>query len=230
MHSARIADLLSPYLEPANDQRLTANDLARISTYIDLLLRWNARFNLTAIRDEEQIVTRHFGESLFAARILFPRSSSASPAPSALKAFEVADLGSGAGFPGIPIKLWAPNISLSLIESNHKKVTFLRELARALTLTDIDVQNVRAETLPAASFAVVTLRAVERFQTILPIAARLVAPTGRLALLIGSAQADHARTTLPSLHWSDPHPIPNSRSRILLVAEISTSTEAVRLP
>ena len=56
----------------------------------------------------------------------------------------------GAGFPGIPIKLWAPEISLTLIESNHKKATFLREVARALTLTDVDIQNARAESLLAA--------------------------------------------------------------------------------
>src|SRR5208283_5398129 len=73
MDTARIAELLQPFLGPAEDQRLTANDLFNISIYIDLLLRWNARINLTAIRQPEEIVTRHFGESLFAARQLFPQ-------------------------------------------------------------------------------------------------------------------------------------------------------------
>ena len=74
MDSTRIAELLRPFLPQANDQGPAANDALyhRISTYIDILLRWNARVNLTAIRDPEQIVTRHFGESLFAARHLFP--------------------------------------------------------------------------------------------------------------------------------------------------------------
>jgi 16S rRNA (guanine527-N7)-methyltransferase len=135
VHPSRIAELLEPFLRPADDERLTTNDLQSISTYIDLLLRWNARINLTAIRDPEQIVTRHFGESLFLARHLFPRPSSV---PSVVKdsdfdpAPTLADIGSGAGFPGIPLKLWAPEISLTLIESNHKKATFLREVARAL--------------------------------------------------------------------------------------------------
>ncbi|HEV3512455.1 MAG TPA: 16S rRNA (guanine(527)-N(7))-methyltransferase RsmG [Candidatus Sulfotelmatobacter sp.] len=219
MNPARIAELLQPFLDSANHQRLTSNDLYNISTYIDILLRWNARINLTAIRDPEQILTRHFGESLFAARHLFPRPS-VSSVPSVVKDVEVADVGSGAGFPGLPIKLWAPHISVTLIESNHKKAIFLREVARALTLTDINIQTARAESLAARSFDVVTLRAVERFETILPIAANLLRPAGRLALLIGAAQEPQARASLPTLLWSSPMPIPNSRSRILLQAEV----------
>jgi 16S rRNA (guanine527-N7)-methyltransferase len=185
-----------------------------ISTYIDILLRWNARINLTAIRDPEEIVTRHFGESLLAARHLFPVSSSVSSVVKALDS--LADIGSGAGFPGLPIKLWAPHISLTLIESNHKKAAFLREVARALTLTSINIQNARAEAV-TATFDTVTLRAVERFEHILPTAAALVAPTGRLALLISSAQCDQAVAILSHFRWSVPVPVPQSNSRILLV-------------
>jgi 16S rRNA (guanine527-N7)-methyltransferase len=130
----------------------------------------------------------------------------------------VADLGSGAGFPGLPIKLWAPQLSLTLVESNHKKAAFLREVTRALTLTDVNIQNARAETLAPMTYDVVTLRAVERFEAILPTAAAMVAPAGRLALLISSAQQTAARFALPRLAWSDPIPVPQSRSRILLVA------------
>ena len=203
MQASRIAELLHPFLSPAQNPChsepakageesavLSATQLQSISTYIDILLHWNARINLTAIRNEEEIVTRHFGESLFAARHLFPRVASAYSAPSAVRAFELADLGSGAGFPGIPIKLWAPNIALTLIESNQKKATFLREVARALTLTDINIQNTRAETLPPSTFDVVTLRAVERLPKVLPVAANLLSPTGRLALLISSSQRE----------------------------------------
>jgi 16S rRNA (guanine527-N7)-methyltransferase len=240
MHPARIAELLHPFLSPTpnpchsepgrrpgeKSAVLSPSQLSRISTYIDLLLHWNSRINLTAIRNEEEIVTRHFGESLFAARHLFPRFS---PAPlefeqpascSVLDTRDsglVADLGSGAGFPGIPIKLWAPNIALTLIESNQKKATFLREVARALTLTDINIQNVRAQTLPPCTFDVVTLRAVERLPEVLPVAASLLAPQGRLALLIASPQLDPTRSTLPNLTWQPPIPIPQSQSCLLLV-------------
>jgi 16S rRNA (guanine527-N7)-methyltransferase len=209
MHVDRIAALLAPFLSSANDQRLTTNELQHISTYIDILQRWNARINLTAIRTEEEIVTRHFGESLFAARHLFPLCSSV---PSVVSGVRVADVGSGAGFPGIPIKLWAPEIALTLIESNLKEVT------RALTLTGVNIQTARAESLAASSFDVVTLRAVERFESILPIAARLVAPAGRLALLVGQAQFRQAQSALPTLGWSDPIPAPSSQARVLTIA------------
>jgi 16S rRNA (guanine527-N7)-methyltransferase len=254
MHLARIAELLEPFLSPipnschsepakAGEESavLSPTQLQNISTYIDILLRWNARINLTAIRNPEEIVTRHFGESLVAARHLFPLypvSSSVPPVPSVVKDFDldsadarrptaearVADLGSGAGFPGIPIKLWAPNIALTLIESNQKKATFLRELARALTLTDINIQNARAETLPHATFDVITLRAVERLPKVLPVAAKLLVPQGRLALLIASSQLDSTRSTLPNVTWTPPIPIPQSQSRLLLVGTVEPGT------
>jgi 16S rRNA (guanine527-N7)-methyltransferase len=239
MRPARIAELLQPFLCPApstcdfeQGQRpgeacpersrrepavLSPSQLQHISTYIDTLQHWNARINLTAIRNDEEIVTRHFGESLFAARHLFPCDS---PVPSVVKDVDVdvdvADLGSGSGFPGIPIKLWAPHIALTLIESNHKKAAFLREVVRALTLTNINIQNTRAENIPQ-TFDVVTMRAVERFTNILPIAARLLAPSARLALLISSSQIDPAQTTLPHLTWHRPILVPKSKSRLLLI-------------
>src|ERR1700761_7277744 len=114
MDGSHIAQLLRPF---------TGIDLApelvgQFGIYLEVLMRWNARVNLTAIRDPEQIVTRHFGESLFTARQLSEQT-----APSAT----LADIGSGAGFPGLPIKLWAPPTELTLIESQNKKAAFLRE-------------------------------------------------------------------------------------------------------
>ena len=130
----------------------------------------------------------------------------------------VADVGSGAGFPGLPIKLWVPHVSLTLIESNQKKVVFLSEVTRALTLTDVNIQNARAESLSSAAYDTVTLRAVERFEAILPTAAALVAPGGRLALLIGSAQQAQARAALPNVTWSEPTRVPQSNARVLVIA------------
>jgi 16S rRNA (guanine527-N7)-methyltransferase len=238
MHPARIAELLVPFLgtPPANDM-LCHN----ISTYIDILLRWNAGINLTAIRNPEEIVTRHFGESLFAARHLFPDVSAApfkeqapppiesrqesvagaanDPPPRSYDRPSLADVGSGAGFPGIPLRLWNPRIDLTLIESNHKKTLFLREIARSLTLTDINVFNGRAQDLrhAQARFDIVTLRAVEHFEQVIRVSAELLTSRGRLALLIGSSQEHAATTILPFLSWSTPRPIPLSRSRSFLV-------------
>jgi 16S rRNA (guanine527-N7)-methyltransferase len=248
MHPARIAELLHPFLQEANDQGpATKYDLYQdISTYIDMLIRWNDRINLTAIRNPEEIVTRHFGESLFAASHLFPRVYSLPPVSPVVDfdfdpvndqppttnhrtAERVADVGAGAGFPGLPMKLWAPNIALTLIESNHKKATFLREVARALTLTDINIQNVRAESLSRSTFDVVSLRAVERLTDVLPTAANLLVSSGRLVLLIASAQLEPVRSTLPYLTWDPPIPIPQSKSRLILVGrpEPQRSTSGV---
>ncbi len=118
------------------------------------------------------------------------------------------------------MKIWAPTLSLTLVESNHKKASFLREVIRALTLTDVDVITVRAETLISTHSPpdVVTLRGVERFSAILPTAGNLVAPTGRLALLISSAQLPDLATLLPNLRWLAPIPIPQSNSRVLSIS------------
>jgi len=227
----RIAALLKPFLTDVpdlnknchserseesavlNPAALSQAQLKNISTYIDLLLRWNARINLTAIRHPEEIVTRHFGESLFAARHLFPTQK-----PGVEKATpSVIDLGSGAGFPGLPIKIWAPEIDLTLIESNQKKAVFLREVTRALTLTNINIYSGRAEQYRSQSAQLVTLRAVERFASILPTAVNLLAPSGRLALLISEVQLTTAKSLTPNLTWKTPLPIPLSSSRILAV-------------
>ena len=228
MNATRIAELLQPFLAP---EALSPVQLEHISIYIDLLLRWNARINLTAIRHPEEIVTRHFGESLFAASHLFPAQITwGQPPEPTLNAVEgavqaerssapgsVIDVGSGAGFPGLPIKIWAPQVHLTLIESNQKKATFLREVARTLTLTDINVFPGRADDYPNPPADVVTLRAVERFDTTLPIAARLVAPAGRLALLIGEAQLTRTHDLTPGFKWSRPINVPLASTRVLAV-------------
>jgi 16S rRNA (guanine527-N7)-methyltransferase len=213
MDTARISAFLEPFLE----QPLAPSQLDQISTYIDLLRRWNARINLTAIRHDEEMVTRHFGESFFLARHLFP----ATTACGAVGAPRVLDIGSGAGFPGLPLKIWAPGIHLTLIESNHKKAAFLREVARTLILTDINVISDRAESVstqpssPQAEF--VTLRAVENFERILPQAQALLAPNGSLALLIGAAQLP-LLSTLTTLKWHPPIGVPKSHFRVLSIS------------
>jgi 16S rRNA (guanine527-N7)-methyltransferase len=218
METGRIAELLAPFLP----QALEAGQLTAVGKHLDLLLRWNQRINLTAVRDPEQIVSRHFGESLFAAAQLFPRSATSE--------HRVIDVGSGAGFPGIPIRIYAP-VALTLIESRQRKAIFLREVARALDFTDIEVFAGRAEDYPPQSPArslTVTLRAVERFEQAITTAAHLLrsgqrlsaGDQRRLALLIGEGQVDTARGLEPQFAWAEPVPIPQSRSRVLLLGEL----------
>ena len=180
--------------------------LAAISKYIDLLIKWNARINLTAIRAPEEIVQRHFGESLFAAtHILSERSVKTA-----------IDLGSGAGFPGVPFALLAPDVEVTLIESNQKKSTFLKELTYLLGLKNVKVYGGRAESY-SLSADLVTLRAVEKFGEALPLAWKLVSPGGRMTLLIGSSQVDLAKSLAQEAKWQEPVTIPSGHSRVLLV-------------
>jgi 16S rRNA (guanine527-N7)-methyltransferase len=207
MDPARIAELLRPF---TGDAELPAEMLEQFRLYLDLLLRWNARVNLTAVRDPEQIVTRHFGESLFAARMLDPQA--AGP-------ITLADVGSGAGFPGIPIKLWALHLELTLIESHNKKATFLREALRTLKLNHAQVFCGRAEQWGQTA-DLVTLRAVEHFERALPVAEALVRPGGKLCLLIGSSQMKSARALSgEQWTWHDPLPVPLSTGRVVVIGE-----------
>src|SRR3982751_5067787 len=141
----QMIELVSPYVALPKDL------VPKLSDYLDLLLRWNARTNLTAIRSPEEIVRRHFGESLFAGANL------GEPAPDALLY-----LGSGAGFPGLPIALLHPHIAVTLAESQNKKATFQREVVRSLGIDNVEVWAGRVEELPAdRRFHTVTLRAVD---------------------------------------------------------------------
>jgi len=201
METIAIRELLAPYLP---DDEVDDSLLASIQIHLDLLLRWNQHMNLTALRSPEEIVSRHFGESLFAAHALIPRAA----------AQNVFDVGSGAGFPGLPFKYWAHRLRLTLIEGHGKKATFLREVGRALHFSDYSVLNARAESITQTA-SLVTMRAVEKFEHILTSAAKLVSPGGRLALLIGEAQRERALSLLPDGE-STILPLPSSDQSILL--------------
>jgi 16S rRNA (guanine527-N7)-methyltransferase len=197
--SGVIGRLLQPYA------KLTDAQLALTATYIDLLLKWNARVNLTAVRDPEEMVTRHFGESFFAACQLVPPDWHGI----------VIDVGSGAGFPGVPIAMWAPGAEVTLLESNGKKTAFLNEVLHALELKNARVVNQRAEVF-AGKAELVTMRAVEKFERALLAASGLVAPGGRIGLMIGASQVPVARRT-EGIAWGEPINIPGGHSRVLLI-------------
>ncbi|MCU1323177.1 MAG: methyltransferase GidB [Acidobacteriaceae bacterium] len=169
LSESTIAALLEPYLAGKGTPAL----YGQLSIYLDLLVKWNARTNLTAIREPEEMVRRHFGESLFAGRHMAPSAT-------------LLDFGSGAGFPGLPIQLLRPEISVTLAESQNKKATFLREVVRTLGLKT-EVWSDRVETMPeSCKFGAVALRAVDRMEVALPAAEKRVADGGQLVLLTTS--------------------------------------------
>jgi 16S rRNA (guanine527-N7)-methyltransferase len=174
----------------------------RFRDYLLLLQRWNSRVNLTAIRDEDGILSRHFVESIACARAL----------PSGIAT--LLDFGSGAGFPGIPIALCRPEISVALAESQSKKAAFLNEAVRVLGLPS-KVHTGRAESL-AAEFDCVTLRAVDNMSLAVQAASRLVRSGGYLLLLATRSDLQALYNAAgPELTWCDSVALPSSSSRVL---------------
>jgi 16S rRNA (guanine527-N7)-methyltransferase len=198
---------LNQLLEQAGASPLPPEQSASFSAYLELLQKWNARTNLTAIRDEEGILSRHFLESILCARAL----------PAGLST--LLDLGSGAGFPGLPIAILRPTIAVTLAESQHKKAAFLREAIRTLNLSNVQVHAARAEALPTR-YACVTLRAVDKMTAVLPIAIHLLQPGGYLALLTTTTDAPTLQQLAgPSFTWQPAIPLPAKTTRILFLGQ-----------
>ncbi|HET9790726.1 MAG TPA: RsmG family class I SAM-dependent methyltransferase, partial [Candidatus Angelobacter sp.] len=136
----------------------------------------------------------------------------------------IIDVGSGAGFPGFPLAIWAPQAEVTLIESQGKKAAFLNQVIFASGLKHAKVFSGRAE-VSETKADLVTMRAVEKFEAVLPVAVALVKPEGRLALMIGEAQVENAKRLCPELKWNTPMHVPGGHSRVLLVGTKSGNVE-----
>jgi 16S rRNA (guanine527-N7)-methyltransferase len=184
--------------------------IGQFVTHFSLLLRWNEKINLTAVRRPEEIATRHFEESLFLATIL--------PPPQGL----LVDVGSGAGFPGLPLHIAWPGVDTILLEPTQKKAVFLKEVVRTCRLPRIEVRTERLEQAAcgelAARVALVTLRAVKPSEQLLADVKRLLAPGGRVALFLGEADAA-AVSAQATFQWRRSLPVPQSERRVILIGE-----------
>lgn len=171
---------------------LTEEALARFERYLALLLRWNSKLNLTAVREPEAIIQRHFVECVQCAQEL--------PAEIGVGAL-LLDFGSGAGLPGIPIAICRPEIRVVFAESQGKKAAFLREAVRTLGLS-AEVFDGRVEEMPEGrQFSAVTLRAVDKMTEACQLAAARVAPGGWLILFATKLTAAGILSALPRLRW-----------------------------
>ncbi len=162
-----------------------ADPLAR---YLALMLRWNAAYNLTAIRDPREMVSKHLLDSL--AMVPFVGPGVGVPT--------LADLGTGAGLPGIPLAIAHPGLRVTLVESNGKKARFMREALRTLSLSNAEVAESRIEALDRpGAFAAITARALATLPLILELGGHLIAPGGTLLAMKG-ARPDEEIAALPS--------------------------------
>jgi len=188
--------------------QLTLDDLQvlQIQQYMKILLAWNEKINLTAIRDPLDILYRHFCESMYAA-IAVPMETG-----------RLADVGSGPGFPGIPLKMIRPDLQVFLIESNIKKATFLAEVIRELGLKDTQVIVSRYEELgeEVAPLDFVCSRALGEFVPFLDWAHSEQLAAKQVILWIGARDLQEIEK-VHSWTWGEPIQVPHSLRRLLLV-------------
>jgi 16S rRNA (guanine527-N7)-methyltransferase len=183
---------------------LSSEQVKQIQQYTKILWTWNDKVNLTAIRDPLEILYRHFCESMFGAKLL------------PVENCRLADVGSGGGFPGIPLKIMRPDLHVFLVESNVKKATFIAEVARELGLKDARVLVSRYEELgeELTPLDIVCSRALGDFSNFLGWAASPRVDAKNALLWLGGRDLDEVRG-LPGWTWSDPVPVPKSLQRYL---------------
>lgn len=177
-----------------------------IRLYMSLLLDWNQKISLTGLSDPLEIVSRHFGESWYLTKFLDLNSG------------RLADIGSGAGFPGLALKILRPGLEVALIEQNKKKSAFLAEVIRTLSLAGISVTPTAYEEWPVASACLdfVTARALGQYPRLLKWAVSALKPTGSVVLWLGEEESNHLQTK-PGWSWKLPERIPGSLRRQILI-------------
>lgn len=188
--------------------QITVNDsqVLQIQQYMSILLTWNEKINLTAIREPLEILNRHFCECMYTA--------SAVPVEDG----RLADVGSGGGFPGLPLKIIRPELQVMLIESNIKKATFLAEVIRDLGLADARVLVGRYEELgeEIAPLDFVCSRALGEFAPFLEWAHSENVGAKQVILWIGARDLPEIQK-IQTWDWREPIPVPHSLRRLLLV-------------
>jgi 16S rRNA (guanine527-N7)-methyltransferase len=185
---------------------LQADQVRMVREYIQLLLKWNQSISLTTIIDVDEILNRHFGESMFAAKMR------------PVENCRLADVGTGAGFPGLPLKILVPSLKLKLIESNKKKSAFLREVVTSLGLREVEVLTERFEQLRPETLSVdfISARALGEFKELLQWADNALTPGGNLLLWLGAEDATRI-AAIRSWLWEPAIKIPDSQRRFLLI-------------
>jgi 16S rRNA (guanine527-N7)-methyltransferase len=185
---------------------VSAEQVLKIQKYMRILLTWNEKLNLTAIRDPQDMLYRHFCESM-SAGVSVP-----------VEKGRLADVGSGAGFPGLPLKILRPDLLVFLVESNIKKATFLAEVIRELELTDARVLVSRYEELgeEVAPLDFVCSRAVGEFASLLAWAGSKQVAARQVILWIGSSDLEEIQR-IKTWEWREPILIPHSMRRLLFI-------------
>lgn len=183
-----------------------ASFVTGVQTYIRLLLSWNEKVNLTSIREPNEILTRHFGESIFGTVVADIQSG------------DLLDVGSGAGFPALPIAMMLNDLRLTLLEPNSKKAAFLHEASRELGLEGrVKIVKARLEAYEAHAngFEFVSSRAVRVTREFLRLCKEQLRLQGKVVLWVGGGSLQEVQG-IPGWHWLKAERIPGSSGRFVL--------------
>ncbi len=191
-----MTDTLRPSLETGLTQLGLNSAIATpLLDYLALLSRWNATYNLTAIRDPHEMLIKHLLDSL-------------AMQPFVQGIATLADLGTGPGLPGIPLAIATPTLAVTLVESNGKKARFLREVVRQLKLPTVAVVESRIEAFqPGGCFDAITARALATLPLILELGGHLLGARGKLLAMKGAWPEDEIAALPPAWRLAGVHPL-----------------------
>jgi len=176
----------------------------QLAKHYAMLARWNQRINLTRIIEPEEAARLHYAESLFGARFIGDATS-------------LLDIGSGAGFPSVPLAVAMPDVQVTALEANQKKVAFLKEVKDELRLNNLKVVAARLEGFDWSGYDLLTSRALDRAETVLPALAERLASHQRLMLYCGADLLAAIEESESSPLSVETHPIPQSESRLIAI-------------
>jgi len=201
------------------DLQIGNKQIEQIQQYTKILLAWNDRINLTAIRDPLEILYRHFCESMYGATVV------------PVEKCRLADVGSGAGFPGLPLKIIRPDLEVFLIESNIKKATFMVEVIRELGLTDAKVLVSRYDELgeEVAPLDFVCSRALGDFAKLLAWAGSPQVSAKNVLFWLGGRDLGEVRA-ISGWDWDAAKPMPHSLQRLLLLGSKAETANSSTTP
>ena len=182
---------------------LTDLQISQFLDYLADLKNWNRRMNLTAIRSDQDVIEKHFLDSLAGLKAIEKRPGQV-----------LLDVGTGAGFPGVPLKIGYPELRLTLVEASQKKAAFLHHLCGQLRLSDTIVLNQRIEVLSEANerYDLIVVRAFAKIEVVLDKTMKLLSPKGRLILYQGRPESSDQVRSLNGWQCTIPYELPFSKS------------------
>jgi len=183
-------------------EALTEEQTTRLVGHYSMLCRWNQRLNLTRITEPREAASLHYAESVFGVSFI-------------AGAHTLLDIGSGAGFPAIPLAVARPDVQVTALEANQKKSLFVKEAKDELGLANLKVVTARLEEFDWAGYEVLTSRALDRAEAILPSVIERLSAKQKLMLYCGPDLV--AKVAGRVNYKTETHPIPHSEARLIAI-------------